>query len=283
MDRHQLLQFSNKLFRKLKQQAEEIRLGCAIGSVHHFRTEYKKLRAFLEMLSHNSPNSGIEIPKKLREAYTVTGSIRNLQLQQLRVAKVFRHESKQPRAYLNLLQHEIDKVQPELEKLFAHDIISTSRKKTNAVLTDKFTASEVELFVAQQLNIILAIISLRSFRDDELHHIRRILKDLLYLVSHFKLPERSPTLAFLFKIRDDFHLTELINELGNLQDHRSALTLVSTAWLGKVNAHNRSLLSHLKKEWIREKLELKLSLINKLNQLYSVLHRKESHNMMPMN
>ena len=50
-------------------------------SIHEFRTEIKKLRAFLRLLNVEIDDDRLKISKKMKTFYGYAGTIRNLQLQ----------------------------------------------------------------------------------------------------------------------------------------------------------------------------------------------------------
>jgi CHAD domain-containing protein len=122
MDQAQIKNITNSRYRKLKKHIERVAESFDAEAIHQFRVEYKKLRAFFRMLSQGEDAGGeIKILKKLKKGYNVSGYIRDLQLQQLRIMEASKPEPKKPQAYLTLLQKEIDKLKPELVEIFSEN------------------------------------------------------------------------------------------------------------------------------------------------------------------
>ena len=111
MNQEQIKHITNNHYRKLNKYIKKISEHFNEEAIHQFRVEYKKLRAFFRMISQQHDTAGeIKISKKLKKGYNISGSIRDLQLQQQRIISATKQELKKPKAYLTLLQKEIDKI-----------------------------------------------------------------------------------------------------------------------------------------------------------------------------
>ena len=159
MNQEQIKHITNTHYRKLKKYFKHIIPDFDAEKIHEFRVEYKKLRAFLRMLSQEDEKSGeIKISKKLKKAYHISGSIRDLQLQQLRILEGTKQELKKPAAYLTLLRKEIDKLKPELSETFLENPVTESKKKTDSSIPDEFLFKNFKNFVHQKWATVHTII-----------------------------------------------------------------------------------------------------------------------------
>src|SRR5438045_9254481 len=128
MDRDRLKHITTSHYRKIKTYMAKISSDLNEESLHRFRVEYKKLRAFLRMQSEPAITANkIKIAKDLKKAYTIAGSIRDLQLQELRILEATTQEPKKPVPYINLLHREIAELQPELAEIITERPVALSK------------------------------------------------------------------------------------------------------------------------------------------------------------
>ena len=213
-----------------------------------FRLEYKKLRAFLRMISQQHETAGeIKISKKLKKGYNISGSIRDLQLQQQRIMAATKQELKKPQAYLTLLQKEIDKLKPELSEIFLEKPAAESKKKTDALIPDEFPLNSFRNFVHKKWAVVYAIIVSGYFSDDNIHAIRKSLKDMFYNLKIYEGVEHELLSLSIWKGKDEQYFNKLLNTMGSFQDKCAAIALLKSYWLNSLNNYNRELLEQIKK------------------------------------
>ncbi|MEO8413180.1 MAG: CHAD domain-containing protein [Ginsengibacter sp.] len=252
-------------YRKLKKHSKEVADNFDVEAIHQFRVTYKKLRAFLRMLSQkDGTSSEIKVPKKLKKIYTISGYIRDLQLQQQRIVETTKENRDKPKAYLMLLQQKINALKPELLEIFSEKPIHESKMKTDASPPGEFSPGDFQNFVEQKWASVYAIIKAGYFSDDDLHAIRKKLKDLLYILAIYKGAGNDLMLLDIWQGKDEAYFNKLLAELGKLQDKRTAIDLLKTFWLNSLPKYNRDLLQEIKKIWIKEKLLEKNLLVTKL-------------------
>src|SRR5665647_1643877 len=101
MNKEEIKHITDTHYKKIKKHIKQVTKDFDVEAIHQFRVEYKKLRAFLRMMSQQKGNAGeIKISKKLKKGYNISGVIRDLQLQQQRILEVTKDELKKPRAYI---------------------------------------------------------------------------------------------------------------------------------------------------------------------------------------
>ncbi|MEP7375720.1 MAG: CHAD domain-containing protein [Chitinophagaceae bacterium] len=265
MDKYQIKHITNNLYRKLKKHVKNVAEDFDVEAIHQFRVEYKKLRAFLRMLSQQEEEAGeINISKTLKKAYTISGSVRDLQLQQPRMEEATRQEQKKPQAYFILLQKEIEKLKPELSEILSDNPVNGSKKKTDAAIPNEFSLDSFKNFVQQKWAAVYAIIRSGHFSDDNVHEIRKNLKDLFYNVKPYKGTEYEILSVSILKGKDEKYFTRLLEELGSFQDRCVAIALLKSYWIVSLNTYNRELLDRVKKMWLKDKLRMKQLLVKKM-------------------
>lgn len=265
MNRELIKHITNNHYKKLKKLINEVVSGFDIEAIHQFRVEYKKLRAFLRMIPHGSDTTGkIKISGKLKKIYNISGRIRDLQLQRQRIRQATKQELEKPEAYLSLLQLEIEKLKPELIEISLEESVNQSRKKTNAAIPDKLPSDNFRNFARQKWVAVYEIILSGNFSDDNIHAIRKTLKDLFYNLKLYEGVEKELLSQGLWKEKVDSFFNEFLDELGNFQDKRTAIALLKYYKLNSLNKYNRELLERIKKRWLKDKVSMKQLLVKKL-------------------
>ena len=265
MNQGQIKHITNNHYRKLKKHIKKVSEDFDVEAIHQFRVEYKKLRAFLRMISQQHETAGeIKVSKKLKKSYTISGFIRDLQLQQHRIMAASKQELKKPQSYLTLLQKEIDKFKPELSEIFLEKPATESKKKTDAFIPDEFPLNSFRNFVQKKWAIVYEIIISGHFSDDNIHAIRKNLKDLFYNLKIYLGVECELLSLSIWKEKDEEYFNKLLDELGRFQDKCTAIALLKSYWLNSLNKNNQELMERIKKGWIKDKVSMKQLLVKKL-------------------
>ncbi len=262
MNKAAIKQVTNHYYRNLKKHFKEIIPGLDVEKIHQFRIAYKKLRAFLRMLSQDrDKNRAIKITKNLKKSYHISGAIRDLQLQRKRITDATKQELKKPKAYLNLIQQEIKELAKELKNIYLEKPVSECKKKTDPLLPNHFPVKRFRNFANRKWVAIYPIILSRRISDANIHFIRKSLKDLFYNGKIYKGIKQEPGALLLWKEKE---IDQLLDELGIFQDKCAAIALLKSYGFSSLNVSNQQLLDGMKNEWIKDKLALKKLLIKKL-------------------
>jgi CHAD domain-containing protein len=260
MNRQQITHIAGAFFRRLKKYSNRAAENFNPESVHRFRVEYKKLRAFLRMLSQEN-NRKIKISKTLKHAYSVAGTIRDLQLQQQRLAETIKQKFKKLQPASVPLQDKINMLETELLKTFSENPIGGCKKKIIPLLPDKYSLSHFKLFIQNKLASINALLSNDPVSDASIHVIRKSLKDLFYNLQLYKGTEQKKLSRLIYKTRNENTFKQLLTELGSFQDECVAIDLL------KKHAHihtNKD--GEIKTLWTKEKNDMKQLLIKKIKE-----------------
>lgn len=262
--KHIVCQFHKELNKHYQKSIKDFDMEA----LHQLRLTYKKLRAFLRMTSYREEGGAeITIAKKMKKAYRIAGLIRDIQLQQQRIAEVAGQFGFQPKAYARLLEKEINRQKPGLSRIISSEIIKNHKKKIYLLLPAKFSLLDADLYVQKRWAAVNAIIVSGHFYDIDIHAIRKSLKDLLYNFSIFSEAEQQLLSQRVWKGKDDLYYKALLEELGSFQDQCTAIVLLNPFWLKKLSKKDRQPLEQVKLIWLENKIVMKQLLVKKLAAL----------------
>jgi CHAD domain-containing protein len=265
MNQEEIKHITDTHYKKLKKHIKQVTKDFDIEAIHQLRVQYKKLRALLRMLPQQKGSAlGIKITKKLKTGYNISGAIRDLQLQQQRILEVTKDDLKKPCAYITLIQKETDKLKKELSEIFLEKPVNECKKKTDVFVPEKFPLNSFRNFILQKWAAIYEIIISGNFNDDNIHTIRKNLKDLFYNLKIYEGIEHDIILLSIWKGKDENYINELLDELGKFQDKCVSIALLKSSWINSLNTSNREQLRRIKVAWIKDKLITKKLLVEKL-------------------
>ena len=264
MKQHYIKCSVNGHYEDLKTLFIEIKKEFNTESIHKFRVTYKKFRAFLRMLSRDSKAGKIKIHKKLESIYHLLGSVRDLQLQRIRVLKASKYEREKPRLYRIVLQKEIRKKKRKLAKINLNNKFVKSIKHRRADIPNKFPYRSFKKYAELKWAEICAIVLSENFSDPMLHLIRKHLKDLFYNMKEYEKATNKKLSKSFLKEKDESYLTQLLEELGNFHDKCTAIGLLKDKWTDGLNKQH---MLRIEQSWLAEKSGMKDLLIARLKLL----------------
>jgi CHAD domain-containing protein len=233
MKQRTIISMLKKRCRNLHRHYQDLLEDFAVEAIHDFRLEVKKLRAFLRMLNACATSKGnLRITKELRAFYGAVGEVRCLQLQEELVNQFCKEAGyAAPVHYLSALlgmESEAKVKVREAAMLFQAEIYH--RRLLKAAKGRKFTGV-ADSFAAEKTKELVGCLSAVSLQDEDLHGVRKILKDLLY-VWYWIAPFLSGAMEGQVLTRQYF--VTLTEKLGDFQDMCTALTLLAPAYCGPV-------------------------------------------------
>ena len=185
-------------------------------------------------------------------------------MQQQRILEATKQELKKPQAYINLLKREIEKLTPELIEIFLEKPVTASKKKTDASIPDEFHSNSFRNFVRKKWADVYAIIVSCHFSDDNIHAIRKSLKDLFYNLKIYGCVELELSSLSIWKGKDEEYFNKLLEQLGSFQDKCAAIGLLKSYWLSDLNTYNQEIMERVKKGWVKDKMRMKKMLVKEL-------------------
>ncbi|GAO44017.1 CHAD domain-containing protein [Flavihumibacter petaseus] len=204
-------------------------------TIHQFRVNIKKLHAFLRMLRDGSVNKPpLQLPKRLKKMYRQVGEIRDRQLCLKRLKMIFL-PSDDVKDTISALEKKIRDLLKEksvwlhkqefiaLEQQLA-TILAESDVASPETLPTPFALEKDVYFRLKKRNIEEVLLA-GNFKDDELHTIRKNLKDMLYLSKLYKDDLKTPVPG---EWSDDHvkFVERLTDVLGAFNDTRTASAIL---------------------------------------------------------
>jgi CHAD domain-containing protein len=223
--------------------------------IQAFRSEVKKLRAFLQLVS---PREKLKLPRRLHQFYRIAGEIRNLQLQEQRIRDAFLNKGSLPQSYLTLLAIEAAKHIRRARKLAVDELsIAAEQQRVLQVLPNRLARESVRAFSLDSVQRLQTIGNqVQPVGNDALHGLRKCLKGLFYNHSYIK-KEAAEILPFpAAATKNTF--AALIDLLGQYQDIRTGLVLLRPCYIDQVaDAAEKSSLEAVRTQWEDDKATLK--------------------------
>jgi CHAD domain-containing protein len=227
--------------------------------IHHFRVEVKKLRAFLRLLTAGAKPEGPLLPENLKSLYGYVGIIRNIQLHRHHLFK-YLNEKKldKPQEYFNMLEAEEDYWKKKVQELLRENNLTEKLNEQFPVKLEKFT---IKKFAEEKLNALDQ--QLHFLKNDSIHTIRKIMKDLLYTHDYIKNSSELPE-----ALSGKKNLKLLAIQLGHFRDKCIQLEFLSHEYIDLLKIENEKIvLNDLKQELQDEKRILVRQLTPYLNKL----------------
>jgi CHAD domain-containing protein len=234
--------------------------------------EVKKLRAFLRMLAFGSPKRKKRaIPHKLKKMYSILGKIRDRQLLRARLENTIPHFKT---SYAGTI---ISDIGYSKTNMLSPKALTDIERKIRKKISGRPERNTVKDFLREKSGNIESILKNKKYTDNNLHTIRKELKDINYTL---KLPRKKGNniSKIVFLNRNDLKKAETIaNNLGLFNDACNTLSYLSSPALKKAAAKDIQGLQKARKKWIDEKRMLRKQFrenIPDLKKICTLLTRK---------
>lgn len=222
-------------------------------AIHQIRVGYKKLRAFIRLARlEPSAKKQLQIPSRLKEMYKHAGEVRNLQIYYRHIISFYKKTDIYPTSVLEQIEQARCTLFKVIKQFHFHKAIKHIEEQLPGQLTKKI----LEKFIRKKSEAINELLK-TNMSDDNLHSVRKSLKDILYNLKpfHSDIQKYLPIAG-----KNDFQqLNDLSNTLNKHQEYVVDLSLVNTALSGDLSIHDKSILEHIKKRWEHRKYFLKES------------------------
>ncbi|HSC38476.1 MAG TPA: CHAD domain-containing protein [Chitinophagaceae bacterium] len=235
--------------------------------IHSLRVDVKKLRAFCRLLSLEKEEAHtLKLPRRLKKMYARAGIARDLQLQIKNVEDYSRRQNIHPGSLLAALRYQLKKQRQKKRPVLGRKYFDRKAEKTTEQLPIQLRAATVQLFFRQKKEAIGHIIEKGSFEPDELHTIRKNIKDILYTTRIYTEDAGNALPPGSWKAGELESLEALADELGKYNDIGSSLAYlqhISTGYKGK---DKKAVLSYYQSR-IQEQKTLRPKIIASLRAL----------------
>ena len=266
MDSVDLSKLLEKRFKKIKKHYHSLLLDFDENEIHDYRLEIKKLRALLRLINAGMPpEQQIKLGGKMKEFYGLTGNIRNLQLHQLRIRTYQESLLLSPTtSYQKALHMAGEQNRKDALSVAAKISFSNFENKILGRVQEGLRSTTVQNFVRQKQAYLVSLLSHPEYYDEDLHEVRKVLKDFLYDWSLIT----SSAFSLLPAVFSQQNLESLTSDLGNFHDLCVGLLFLDNSYSDSVDTYaEREILQHLQQELEWSKLLLKTNITNVFKQL----------------
>jgi CHAD domain-containing protein len=230
--------------------------------VHELRVTYKKLRAFMRVIRMDKETEGKpEIPGKLTDLYAAAGPVRDLQLFISEIEVYAKENGLDLSSYLSILNKKLFDAKQELVKAIEKETFAKSFDKLRTELPDSLQEETPVKFIRVKAAAIQIIVMVAD-SDDDLHSIRKQLKDILYTLRIFELDWKLIFPRSVWKNEEE--LDALGSLLGNYNDLYIANSFLHSLEDLDLGSDARNKLLELRSHWSEKKQEIKNSLLNQI-------------------
>jgi CHAD domain-containing protein len=232
-----------------------------VDHIHDFRVEVKKLRGFLRLLDTEKEMQRPIIPHLLKTFYGHVGNIRNIQLQQIYLSERITDHMQLP-SYMRIMEDEKLNWQRQTSELMEGKNFRDDEDRILNELPDDISKSAKKEFIEKKVRVLKE--QLKEIKgDDEIHSVRKTLKDIVYNLNYINGQKELPK-----AISDEKDLKELTARLGDFQDQCIRVELLNPKYLARIadrDEHDRALKT--KEELLREKEIMREEISEVLNKL----------------
>jgi len=233
---------------KLQQFAHRASIAHDSEDIHQFRVTYKKLRALLRMA--NATGHKKDIQQVLKKLYAAAGVIRDLQIHHQTVSDYFLQYNTLPEKYLQHIQQEITSGIYAFRKVYKQVSFSRAKKLVLRHLPRKLSREKLIKWHKTNTDAIKEAADSR-LQDEQIHEIRKHIKDLLYTESYISSANNY---------KDTAHI------LGDFMDSCILLTLLDK-YLPHASPDEVMMLANARQHWEADKARLKEEAIGAIAQI----------------
>ena len=256
MKRKELIKIIGKRMDTIHEHALSIAITGDKEAIHALRVQFKKLRAAIRLSRLEHQKRPPHIPEPLKELYRQAGVLRDRQLHYERIAGCYEHDPEKPAAYLDQLSHEIKTSHDHLHQTIDAFPFDGVRSGLMSHLPRRLHKKTFRVFFRRQKDRYEELAP-RAHSDEEIHSVRKCIKDILYNDEWQHLPGRGPghqekkewkqievAVGEYNNLRMD--LTLLHDHLPPSEPRASKLRLLEKVWLHKKQLLKKRARSRLK-------------------------------------
>lgn len=212
--------------------------------IHDLRVDYKKTRAFLRLLQLEKQGGDLRMPDKLKAVYQSCGNVRDLQL--------FMGEM-QANAVAADVPLSITRWHQQLFSYKEQTVAAIEavhfKKLLNAITNElprQLHDDTIIKFMHQKVAAI-HIVLLAADNENDLHTIRKQVKDIIYTIRIFEHDWGIPFPVSSWQSEKE--LNDMASSLGDFNDRCLAVSLLQSGYSNAGNDKEKSILQELHKKW----------------------------------
>jgi len=246
-----------KIYKSLHKHGTGIRRTVSTSAffnaddVHSFRTHVKKVRAFLHWLGRDKKN----LPPSFIEIYRISGELRDIQV----LLKSMEDSKESTPTFTAWLQDNAGRLQQLWDDTFHPRIIRRLERQLQHPDLKRPTTNRLQTFFNEGVEKIEAVVYLPAPDDEELHEMRKKLKEMYYIYDwgkdHDYTQSDDTTPELLKKLGED---------CGQFNDRRIALVLLNAYIQQEKDDTAHQAAVELKQRWEEDRLNKKAQLLQTL-------------------
>lgn len=246
-----------KVYSNIRKHGRGIRQSVSVSvffdedDVHAFRTHVKKLRAFFHWLGSGKK----PLSPSFKEIYHISGELRDIQV----LLKNMEEKKEAPPAFIAWLRNNAGRLQQLWDDSYDPAVIRRLQQSLQNPTLKKPTARRLRSFFNKRVGKIESIVYLPAPADDDLHDIRKELKDMYFVYAWGKKNDCADE-----NDTTPDQLKELGEECGQFNDRRIALTLLVAYIQQEQQPEARQAAEKLQQQWEEERLAHKSRLLESL-------------------
>ena len=230
--------------------------------IHDLRVGYKKIRAFLRLLQLEKNSSHLNLPHKLKGVYQIVGKVREMQLfmgELQAIAVVAALPLSITRWHQQLFIYKEQSV-AAIEAMHFKKLINDITKELPRQLHEE----TIKKFMHQKVAAI-HIVLLAADNENDLHTIRKQLKDIIYVIRIF---EHDWGIPFPFSAwKSEKELSDLASSLGDFNDRCLTLSLLQSGYTNADDDREKGILQELHETRLHQKEEQQQQLLQQVRAL----------------
>lgn len=238
----------NEKMSKLQRVAHRASIAHDSEDIHQLRVTYKKLRALLRMA--NATGHKKDIQQVLKKLYSAAGVIRDLQIHHQTVSDYFLQYNTLPENYLQHIHQEITEGIYAYNKVYQQFSFSRAYKLVRHHLPKKLRREKLVKWHTANTDTIKEAAG-SQLQDEQIHEIRKHVKDLMYTKSYISSANNYKETADL---------------LGDYVDSCVLLTLVDK-YIPNASPDEVMMLANARQHWEADKMRLKEKAIGAITQI----------------
>lgn len=263
MDRSHQQQVILVFAKQLRKHAHRIPGHFDRETIHQWRTGFKRLRAFLRLISAGKTRRSRLVLPETKTVYRVAGNIRDLQLFSDNLQREIPDLSTQLPTYLFRLERQLFTAKEAWVSAWEACDFDAQVKAWLDCCPPYLTDEAIQRWLMEK-RAGIRLLLLVPDTEGNLHRLRKLLKDIYYnrqiFEQHWGIRFPNNTAG------QEKNLEQLTTALGEFNDRCVALQWLSAAQLKLLPSTELKLLKSLRLDWMQRKESLREALVDSLQR-----------------
>jgi CHAD domain-containing protein len=231
----ELEKVADKHLRAIEKYCKRIPGAFTIEDIHDLRVDYKRLRTYIRLCKEEAHTRSLAMPETLREIYRAAGEVRDHQLFLAKISLFAKVQYALP-GFTQCLQQRLFSKKEELVKKIEKADWGKISKSIESELPSVLHDAAIRQFVNRKVASI-HILMLAAEKEEDLHEVRKNLKDLLHGVRIFDNDFLIPFPFPAWKNEKPIH--DMAEKLGDFNDECITLSFLESVCQENIVAEER--------------------------------------------